>query len=344
MSRFERVDCLGKDRKRSSTDSPPMISRVMFFALLVALPGGISVAQVTPGARDHLGLAYDTARDRVVLMGGNDVDADGAYIWNPTTWEWDGEIWTQVDEATPGSISSMGMIFDPGSGLVLSTGGFHPEKGDLDETWLWNGNDWELHEESTPGIRMSSGLAFDPIRQEVVLFSGCVGRNYPSDTWTFKNQIWTRVAEDGPPGVCRPGMFFDQVRERIVLFGGALESGLRSDAMWEWNGEAWSTVDQGEVRPEGRANMSIAYDERRLRAVLYGGATEEGVSEELWEWDGHRWHAVPKGALWPGPREVYGLVYHAGLEAVLLYGGRTAFATPKGDFWSWDGERWKQLH
>ena len=320
----------------------PRFLQVLVLLILLILNRPVD-AQEHPGPRDHLALVYDSDRDQVVLFGGNDVDEEGNYTWNPTTWEWGEHGWTEVDPGTPGTISSMSSVFDPGTGTALSVGGMNPSKGDLDETWQWDGHSWTLNEGQTPGIRMSSGLAFDPVRNEVVLFSGCVGRDYPSDTWVFSAGSWARRSDDGPPGVCRPAMFFDAVRGHVVLFGGALSDRGRSDAMWEWDGESWSEVDQGLVRPTGRANMSMVWDEHRNRAVLFGGASADGVQHDLWEWDGERWFLIPARDDGPGPREVYGMVYHTRMERVLLYGGRTAFAAPQRDFWSWDGEQWAQI-
>lgn len=312
--------------------------------IIVLLPLASCIAQEWPGARDHIGFAYDQSRDRVVLFGGSAVDSAGKYISNPTTWEWDGLTWEKVDDGLPGGITSMSMIFDGASNRTVTMGGIDPARGDLDETWLWSGTEWTRHQASTPGVRLSPAMTYDPVKRELVLFSGCVGRSYPSDTWLFKRDLWSRVSESGPKGVCRGTLFYDQVRGSVVLFGGALDSGDQSNEMWEWDGQRWSSVEQGQDIPSPRSNVIMAYDVNRKRAVLYGGRVAGGVSEELWEWDGRAWREIPKQSLWPGPKEVYGLVYHDTLQKVLLYGGRAEFAKPHGDFWAWDGQVWQRLH
>lgn len=332
------------NRQGGFKPSRPKLTMKTLILAIAILPLTSCHAQEFPGARDHVGLAYDLPRDRIVLFGGSAVDSAGSYISNPTTWEWDGLTWEKVDDGFPGGITSMSMLFDGASNRVITMGGIDPARGDLSETWQWNGTDWILLQASTPGARLSPAMTYDPIRQEVVLFSGCVGRSYPSDTWIFKNNQWSRVSEDGPKGVCRASLFYDQVRGNVVLFGGALDSGGQTNELWEWDGQSWSPVDQGETIPSPRSNVIMAYDENRKRGILYGGRVEGQVSDELWEWDGNAWLQVPKQPIWPGPREVYGLVYHNVLQEVLLYGGRSEFAKPYADFWSWDGRIWNRIH
>ncbi len=294
-----------------------------------------------PGRRDHLGLAYDEMRNAIVLFGGNDINEGGKYIWNPSTWEWRNSNWTKVDANTPGPISSMSMCFDASGKQVIMMGGMNPEKGDLDETWIWNGEEWKQHQPSTPGVRMSAAMAYDYNNNEIVLFSGCVGREYPTDTWVFRDMKWVKVSDSGPKGVCRAAMFYDHVRESIILFGGALSRSGKTNEMWEWKENQWEIIDQGTNTPEVRANILMAYDEDRKKAVLYGGSGSEGILDDLWEWDGMKWEEIAKQPVWPDPLEVYGIVYHKQLQKTMLYGGRTGFAKPVGTFWSWDGKSWE---
>lgn len=308
---------------------------------------GATFAQMSPGARDHFGLAYDSDRNVVVLYGGNDVNTDGKYIWDPSTWEWNNGNWNWklMDTSSPGSISSHGFVYDPSIKKIISIGGITSQYEDLSSTWLWNGSDWLEHSGSNTGIRLSPAITYDPVREEVVLFSGCVGNNYPSDTWAFRNNNWFQLSKTGPEGVCRGALFFDEVRNAIVLFGGSKGSGNnRTNDMWEWKGEKWTEIDQGNIKPSPRSNILIAYDKKRNKAVLFGGSTEQGISDQLWEWDGNTWQHIEKSGTWPGPKEVYGVIYHKKMEKVLLYGGRSAFAKPESDFWSWDGTTWKLIH
>ncbi len=300
-------------------------------------------AQVHPGERDHLGLAYQNSSNSIVLFGGNNVNENHRYTWNPTTWEWDGRDWRLVDDGTPGKVSSMGIVYDVASELLVTMGGINPEKGDLNETWLRTEDSWSLHKSIGPGARLSPAMAYDQLREEVVLFSGCVGNKYPSDTWIFKNMAWKKVSDSGPPGVCRAAMFYDEKIAKIILFGGITSDSHKSNRMWEWDGERWTEVDQGIIVPSGRANIQIAYDSFRKKAILFGGSGTDGILNDLWEWDGSSWTLIKQEADIPEARELYGITYHEELRKIFLYGGRIKFGYPMSDFWSWDGSNWQKI-
>ena len=52
-------------------------------------------------------MAFDSARQRTVLFGGN----DSQHLKNDT-WEWDGGVWTQVADTGPSSRCAHGITFD----------------------------------------------------------------------------------------------------------------------------------------------------------------------------------------------------------------------------------------
>lgn len=91
-----------------------------------------------PGIRQNHALAFDSARNKVVLFGGYGGSALGYYS---DAWGWDGESWTQLATAGPGQRSSFSMAFDAGRGKVVLFGGNSPT-GVLGDTWEWNGSAW----------------------------------------------------------------------------------------------------------------------------------------------------------------------------------------------------------
>ena len=109
-------------------------------ALASLLCGGTSSAQGLPWTqvasgpprRDHA-MAYDAARQRVVLFGGNN---------NPTnylgdTWEWNGTNWTQLAPATsPTGRVSHAMAYDAARQRVVLLGGSNGGSVVSDAWWL----------------------------------------------------------------------------------------------------------------------------------------------------------------------------------------------------------------
>lgn len=306
----------------------------------------INVFQVlgqSPGPRDHLGMAYDISRNKIVLHSGNDTTSTGDYSWNATTWEWDSDGWQQVDEGKPGGMSSHSFVYYPARQSCISVGGVNDAFESVKNIWVWDGSEWQTQNGEGPGARLSSAMGYDPLRQEVILFSSCGGREYLTDTWVFNENGWSKKEATGPPGICRAAMFFDEVRKTMIVFGGALETHEKTNAMWEWDGNRWAQVDQGVEVPAPRSNIQMAYDSNRQRAVLFAGKGKDGILNDLWEWDGVRWRKISKQSNWPQNVEVYAIAYHQRLKKVFLYGGRIGRATPISDFWSWDGEIWEQI-
>lgn len=82
-----------------------------------------------PNARNDFGMAYDSRRGKVVLVGGC-CDA-GAQRWNDT-WEWDGSTWKQVALLSDGR-DRMGLTFDGNRGRVVMYGGAKNFGGGLPE-------------------------------------------------------------------------------------------------------------------------------------------------------------------------------------------------------------------
>src|SRR5215216_2416540 len=92
---------------------------------------------VGPSARGAHDLAYDAARERVVLFGGR---AAGATL-QADTWEWDGRDWTQVADTGPDARASHALAFDQIRGRVVLFGGEAASALRAD-TWEWDGQDW----------------------------------------------------------------------------------------------------------------------------------------------------------------------------------------------------------
>jgi hypothetical protein len=95
-----------------------------------------------PSAAYQAGMAYDEARDRVVLFGG--------WLQPKTfaeTWTWDGENWTLMHPATsPKPRKLIRMTYDSTRREVIVFGG---TRGDetcyFGDTWTWDGVTWTEH-------------------------------------------------------------------------------------------------------------------------------------------------------------------------------------------------------
>ncbi|MEB2322151.1 MAG: hypothetical protein OZ921_06535 [Sorangiineae bacterium] len=102
---------------------------------------GSSWTNVSPGpsppARSSHAVAYDVARERVLLFGGF---VSGVALAD--TWEWDGAAWTQASPASsPPARGHLALADDLARQRVVLFGGFGGS-GWLADTWEWNGATW----------------------------------------------------------------------------------------------------------------------------------------------------------------------------------------------------------
>jgi hypothetical protein len=91
----------------------------------------------SPGGRCCGEMAYDVARGRTVLFGG-----DSPTVLLDDTWTWDGHDWTQMTPITiPPARDEEGIAYDNTRHLIVMFGG---RQGSLflGDTWTWNGIDW----------------------------------------------------------------------------------------------------------------------------------------------------------------------------------------------------------
>lgn len=120
----------------------------------------------SPPPRYAASAAFDSARGKVVVFGGTDLNLDG--LGSPTafndTWEWDGTTWTQRVVSGPSGRAYARMAYDPAhQATVLFGGQTGPDLGyqKLNETWTWDGSSWIQQSPATvPPPRIAHGMAF----------------------------------------------------------------------------------------------------------------------------------------------------------------------------------------
>lgn len=119
----------------------------------------------SPGPRRDASMAYDAARQRVVLHGGL---VGGSIAPQPIgeTWEWDGSDWLQQFTTTQPPVGTWPMVATSG-GVAM--------QDDAGSLWLWNGSPWQMSSTGSvlPGPWFfSSLLRFDSGRQQLQLLDG----------------------------------------------------------------------------------------------------------------------------------------------------------------------------
>ena len=245
----------------------------------------------SPTAVTGHGMAYDPARDRVVLFGGSTVPA-GQVNYSSETWEWDGTDWTQMNPATvPPARDWTAMVYDPNVGGVLMFAGRDSNNKPAgsyvpyDDTWVWNGVDWtQLSPATVPATRHGHQMAFDKTLNKVVMTGGEMpGASY-DETWTWDGVDWTLLTTANSPGIrVFHAMEYDDSRNVLVLHSGKNKTSntLYGDT-WEFDGSNWTQVDNS-----GPAYgwYRIAYDANNQEILVQGGSTTPNHSTS----DGLSW-------------------------------------------------------
>jgi hypothetical protein len=232
-----------------------------------------------PDERDSHAMAYDSARGRTILFGGQDFN----FVRLGETWEWDGTDWSSRGPANaPSARILLAMAYDAGRGVTVLFGG-EDGSGLLGDTWEWNGTNWtQRTPAAAPPARTSHAMAYDSARGRIVLFGGADAANLLGDTWEYDGTTWVQVVTDGAPPVrVDHQLAYDLFRGRIVLFGGSDALIDRNDT-WEYDGTSWRELHTAN-RPQGNAAMAMAFDSARGATVVFGGYDGAAAIPDTWE-------------------------------------------------------------
>ena len=194
----------------------------------------------SPPARSFGAMAYDAARQRIVLFGG---ESNSGTCFSDT-WEWDGSNWTQMTPSTvPTGNCYNAMAYDAAHQQVVLVIG---ENYTADQTWTWDGTNWTQQTPATglPRLTQLMQIAYDSVRQQTVTFGG-YNSTYSSQTWLWDGNTWAQLMPlNSPPARGYPGIAYDSIRQQVVVFGGASQtvSGVLGDTWTLASGTAQTAV------------------------------------------------------------------------------------------------------
>ena len=285
-------------------------------------------------------MAYDTARNRLVVFGGSTSGGSNGEVLGDT-WEWDGARWLTFKLSASPPAGGYLMAYDSVRRRAVLFG------GSQSETWEWDGASWQKKAPAlSPPSFTGKTMAYDQRHALTVLFSS----DKVSETWAWDGVDWRKLAPAASPSPrYNAAMAYDSIRQRIVLFGGylfvdATHYGSLSDT-WEWDGATW-TQCAPTSSPLARHGHAMTYDPLRGHIVLFGGESWSIGSmkyhlQDLWEWDGSNWIQSSPLVSPPG-RQYSALEFDQVSGKVLLFGGQ-ALSRTVHDLWSWDGSVWDPL-
>jgi cysteine-rich repeat protein len=301
-----------------------------------------------PPPRSEHAMVYDSARERLVMFGG-----DAGLTRLSDTWEWDGADWhLQVSATVPPARRAHAMAYDPVRSRTLMFGGDEGESeiapNLLNDAWEWDGVDWHrVAFSTTPSSRTGHAMVYDDRRGATLMFGGQGLTVMPftsrphvlSDTWVWSGGSWQQQHPAvSPPRRVQHAMAFDSARGRVVLFGGSVYGSdhVLGDDTWEWSGSTW-LARTPDTRPPARRGHAMVYDAARGKTLMFGGDSF-GLSADHWEWDGTDWKEVIPPLL-PPIRSSFAMAYDADRQKVVLFGGGDG-SRALADVWEWDGTTW----
>jgi hypothetical protein len=291
-----------------------------------------------PPGRYACALAYDSARSRVVLHGGN----DGA-VSLQDVWEWDGAAWLNKTPVglKPSGRADHSMAFDASRNQMVLWGG--SAGAFASGVWEWNGTAWlnRAPTAAVPTARRGHAMAYDSARARVVMFGGFTNV-LVQDVWEWDGAAWL----DRTPALTKPSardghaMAYDTALSRVVMFGGNAGASKLQD-VWEWDGATWVDKTPAGTKPLARSGHAMAYDTTRSRLVMCGGDTGAGRLQDVWEWDGvgAAWLDKTPAGTKPSARSAHAMAFDASRARTVLFGGNTGTARLQ-DTWDWDGSAW----
>lgn len=275
------------------------------------------LASSGPSAR-HTSIAYDAARQRVVMAGG--VAANGQLL--DETFEWSGSQWL-ASNPLPRAMSVLAC--SEAATVVIGT-----RQGEL---WRRSGTSWlALHSVVQPQA-LGAARAVDPATGLLVLREPQLG----GGTWTW-NGTWQARGTAGPAARYYAAMA--PYAGGMLLFGGVdtamLPLSAVYDETWHWNGSAWTQLLLANAPPHRSGHSMVAIG---ATVLLFGGNTAAGEVNDTWRFQAGVWTQL-QPAQAPGPRSRAALVYDSARQRAVLFGGQ-ATGLPIGETWEWDGSNWQ---
>ncbi|MFH0794337.1 MAG: kelch repeat-containing protein, partial [bacterium] len=284
---------------------------------------GVATAGQTPFPIHSFGMVGRNSD--VVLFGGR----QGDNTLSNETWRLNGTTWTRLFPfVNPSSREGHAMaLFNEIVDGALLFGGYDGLNF-LGDTWIYTDlNGWAQQFQTPPPQpptpRAYAQIAFDSLRGQHILFGGKDGATTFGDTWVYLGGQWVELSPLTPPSPRHSHMMaYMKSIDRIVLFGGVDSTGKVLRDTWLFNGSfaSWTPVNTS-TAPLARYGVSMTYDEKLDRVVLFGGLG--GINQPLgdtWEFDGREWYQVPTGAA-PSPRAGHQVVYDQTQGKTLIFGG-----------------------
>lgn len=278
---------------------------------------------VSPPITGEHASAYDSARNRLLLYGGN----GNGWAYANTTWEFDGTSWISTTTAvSPTARYGAAMAYDSVRGVMILFGGAGPDDLALNQTWRYTNTTWNLVTGGTVPISRTYAAMTAGANGQLYLFGGNNGTTPYNDLWRYDNGTWTNLAS-GPPARTLAALAYDVANNRLLLFGGRMGVGTLLNDLWAFNlgNSTWNQLSPSSS-PSARMGHTLTYNPATNSVVLVGGiGSGNTLLGDTWHYSQNSWTQVYPTTLLP-PR-----AYHGG-----GYGGNAMILFSNGEVWKYE--------
>lgn len=235
-----------------------------------------------PDARQFAPLAYDSARDRVILYGGthraaNGKDTEAEY----DTWEFDGTTWTKIADSEP-KVNFPQLAYDAlrKQTILVGVDPASTTVATLMYVYEPNNRSWrKLTPDKLPTCVNDSSMTYRTSVDRIVLVGGVCSVDTPAtdQTWEWDGNTWAEAPVSNFLRATAQAIAYDQLRDAVVIFGGfqAFATTPRSLTTL-FQGDAYRLAADVN-RPAPRSLAAFRTDPVTNTAWLYGGLDELGL-------------------------------------------------------------------
>ncbi|MCE7735340.1 MAG: hypothetical protein GPJ54_10715 [Candidatus Heimdallarchaeota archaeon] len=272
---------------------------------------------LSPSARQHHAMTYDSVNDKIILFGGYNGSAlNDTWVYDYSTNSWE----EMKPSAAPAPMYGHAMVYEPAIQKVVMFGGI--------QTWTYDylTNVWEQQfPQVSPSTKTYHSLIYDTTRSKIMLLGGNIGafETWEMDAITFN---WTNLFPVTPlPQLFAFAASYDQVNDKIILFGGQTIGVVNAGDTYAYDypSNEWTLLapltDPSNRRFYGRP---MEYDIHEQKSVFFGGYTDAGNSDEVWTFDysSSSWELIPTLNS-PSTRWIHTMVYSSSANKFIMFGG-----------------------
>jgi hypothetical protein len=280
---------------------------------------------VPPPRRDH---SLVTDGQRLYLFAGRDSSPLGDF------WSYDinADSWTEVTAPGPPARFGHNAGFLATAGRVLIFGG--QASGFYNDIWAYTptAGTWQQSPAAAAAPSPRYGAASALGSSEPLLVShGFTDSGRFDDTWSYSAGTWDDLSpEEGPRPIerCLTRAVVDASSGAFIMFGGQTNAAPYLGDTWKLTpqfsepGGTWTEVTS-DPKPQPRNLFSMAWDEERRRALVFGGMTADGRVNDIWAFDASTdsWSTLSIEGEAPSPRNGHDAVWLPGRRSMLVFGG-----------------------